>query len=76
MGTIESRAADYFGMAREPRHSLKTGRRSCVVVARRGGGTVLASYNEDFKPTGEYIWLTDKQRDQLVAALQPERKDR
>ena len=69
--TVSDRAAKYFGMFRIPRRSIKVGRRKSIVVARRGSGVVLATYDEEFRrrPYATYAYLTDEQREELIEAL-------
>lgn len=68
---LELRAAHYFGMEREPRVSVKVGHKTCLIVRQRAyGRTALAVYTEERRePRGEYLSLTDRQLENLIAAL-------
>lgn len=71
MASLAYRAAEYFGVHKEPRTSVMVRRNRCLLVARRGGGTALMDYSEERRePRGAYLFLADDKRDALVAALQ------
>lgn len=71
MKTVASRAARYFGVEDEPRTSIKVGPHEVLIVLQRQpAGRCLAYYSEEYgKRKGEYIWLTERQREALVEAL-------
>lgn len=71
--SLPLRAARYFGVAEQPRTGFRVGRKGYLMVVTYGNRKLVMHYDEEYRPSGDALKLTERQCALLVEALEERR---